>query len=476
MTAVSEVTGFPEILDGRVKTLHPRIHGGILADRSQAGAPRRARASTASSGSTSWSSTSIRSARTVADPSASPAEIVEMIDIGGPSMVRAAAKNFAGVAVVVDPADYPRGARRAARTRGGVGLARDPPRAWRAKAFAHTAAYDAAIAAWFARADARGRRLPARCSRSTSSASSCRATARTRTSRPPSIASLGGPGVLGGMTPAPGQGAVLEQPARRRRGAQAGGAVRRAGGGDRQAQQPVRRRPRRRPGGGLPARPRLPTRSRPSARSWRVNRPLDERARRGDGRPLRRGAGRSRASTRRRSSGSRRKKNLRLLVCPPYALERGRDRAARGRRRLPRADARRPRRRSRRPGPVRRRRQPTAAERRALEFAWTVCRYVKSNAIVIANARPDGGHRRRPDEPRRLLPAGDRRRRARRSPGRSPPPTPSSRSATGSTCSPTPASTAVVQPGGSKRDDEVVAAADEHGLAMLFTGTRHFRH
>ncbi len=117
------------------------------------------------------------------------------------------------------------------------------------------------------------------------------------------------------------------------------------------------------------------------------------------------------------------------------------------------------------------RRQPTAEERRALAFAWDVARYVKSNAIVLANAEQTvgigAGQMSRVDSCRLAIEKGA----ARRCAAPSPAPTPSSRSATASTCSRQAGVTAVVQPGGSKRDDEVIAAADEHGMAMLFTGT-----
>ena len=104
VTDVSAVTGFPEMMDGRVKTLHPKIHGGLLGrggtdDAVLARARHRAR-------STSSSSTSIRSRRRSRRPAARIEEAIENIDIGGPSMVRAAAKNHERVTVVVDPVDY----------------------------------------------------------------------------------------------------------------------------------------------------------------------------------------------------------------------------------------------------------------------------------------------------------------------------------------------------------------------------------
>ncbi|MFP5333540.1 MAG: bifunctional phosphoribosylaminoimidazolecarboxamide formyltransferase/IMP cyclohydrolase [Acidimicrobiia bacterium] len=148
VTDVATVTGSPEILGGRVKTLHPRIHGGILADLGEA------------SHRTDLSSHDIQPfqlvvanlypfRQTVADPSATDADIVEQIDIGGPAMVRAAAKNHAWVGVVTSPEQYDRVA--SAIEAGGLDfeLRRDLARA----AFFHTAAYDAAIVEWLERGD-----------------------------------------------------------------------------------------------------------------------------------------------------------------------------------------------------------------------------------------------------------------------------------------------------------------------------------
>jgi phosphoribosylaminoimidazolecarboxamide formyltransferase/IMP cyclohydrolase len=142
VTGISQVTGFPEIMDGRVKTLHPSVHGGILA--------RRARPDDM----TTLSRHGIVPidlvvvnlypfVQTAAKPDVPFDALVEEIDIGGPSMVRSAAKNFQDVLVVVDPADYPDVLAELERVGG-------PSREFRLglaqKAFGHTAAYDAAIA------------------------------------------------------------------------------------------------------------------------------------------------------------------------------------------------------------------------------------------------------------------------------------------------------------------------------------------
>ena len=95
------------MMDGRVKTLHPRVHGGILARRVRPGAPGRRRGSTASGSSTWWSVNLYPFAAAAANPATPFDGLVEEIDIGGPSLVRGAAKNFADVLVVVSPADYP---------------------------------------------------------------------------------------------------------------------------------------------------------------------------------------------------------------------------------------------------------------------------------------------------------------------------------------------------------------------------------
>lgn len=144
VTPVEQVTEFPEMLDGRVKTLHPRIHGGILADRQN---PEHVQ-TLEDQGISGFDLVVVNLypfADTVAS-GASEAEIVEKIDIGGPAMVRAAAKNHSSVAVVVDPLRY--GEAVAAAQGSGFSLAARKRLA--ALAFAHTAAYDTAVARWTA--------------------------------------------------------------------------------------------------------------------------------------------------------------------------------------------------------------------------------------------------------------------------------------------------------------------------------------
>ncbi|MEZ4461074.1 MAG: bifunctional phosphoribosylaminoimidazolecarboxamide formyltransferase/IMP cyclohydrolase [bacterium] len=139
---VSDVTGFPEIMDGRVKTLHPRIHGGLLGRRAVA-ADLAAMYEHGIADIRVVAVNLYPFVETVAS-GAPEAEIVEQIDIGGPAMVRASAKNFENVTVVVDPRDYPDVLDAIER-----GIDVETRRRLAAKAFAHTAEYDAHVASWF---------------------------------------------------------------------------------------------------------------------------------------------------------------------------------------------------------------------------------------------------------------------------------------------------------------------------------------
>jgi phosphoribosylaminoimidazolecarboxamide formyltransferase/IMP cyclohydrolase len=141
--SVSELTGFPEILDGRVKTLHPAVHAGILARRDLPAHMEALAAHTIETIDLVVVNL-YPFEQTVARPDATLAEALEQIDIGGPTLLRAAAKNHPYVIVVVDPADYE--AVLAALRAGAVPL--ELRRRLAARAFAHTAAYDAAIAAY----------------------------------------------------------------------------------------------------------------------------------------------------------------------------------------------------------------------------------------------------------------------------------------------------------------------------------------
>lgn len=146
VTEIQDLTAFPECMDGRVKTLHPKVHGGILADRSKPIHLRQA------------SDLDIelidlvvvnlyRFREAAADPELSEMETIERIDIGGPALIRSAAKNHAAVTVVVDPDEYPRLLEEMDANAGAV--TPDTRQRLAAEAFRHTAAYDAAISAWF---------------------------------------------------------------------------------------------------------------------------------------------------------------------------------------------------------------------------------------------------------------------------------------------------------------------------------------
>jgi phosphoribosylaminoimidazolecarboxamide formyltransferase / IMP cyclohydrolase len=144
---IEQVTGFPEMMDGRVKTLHPKVHGGLLARRAHPGD----RAALAEHGITPIDLVVVNLypfRETVARPGVPSEQAIEQIDIGGPSMLRSAAKNHQDVLVVVDPDDYPvviaglkAGELTPGASPGSPGLRRNLA----AKVFAHTAAYDAAI-------------------------------------------------------------------------------------------------------------------------------------------------------------------------------------------------------------------------------------------------------------------------------------------------------------------------------------------
>jgi phosphoribosylaminoimidazolecarboxamide formyltransferase/IMP cyclohydrolase len=142
---IEDVTGFPEMLDGRVKTLHPAVHGGLLARRDL---PAHMDA-IASHGITPIDLVVVNLypfRETIAKPNVTFAEAIEQIDIGGPSMLRSAAKNHAAVLAVVDPADYPR----VLQALDGDAIPASLRRELAAKVFSHTSAYDAVIGAYLA--------------------------------------------------------------------------------------------------------------------------------------------------------------------------------------------------------------------------------------------------------------------------------------------------------------------------------------
>jgi phosphoribosylaminoimidazolecarboxamide formyltransferase / IMP cyclohydrolase len=151
VTPVDQVTGFPEMMEGRVKTLHPAIHGGLLADRAKPDHMEQLKGQ----GYAPIDLVAVNLypfTATIARPECAFEEAIENIDIGGPSMIRSAAKNHASVAVVTTPDDY-QGVLDELQVAGEVSAA--TRRRLARQAFAHTAAYDAAIAAYLARSSER---------------------------------------------------------------------------------------------------------------------------------------------------------------------------------------------------------------------------------------------------------------------------------------------------------------------------------
>lgn len=152
VTDVSEFTGFPEMLDGRVKTLHPLVHGGILNQRENADHQQQC----AEHGIKPIDIVAVNLyafEKTVADPNCSLADAIENIDIGGPTLLRASAKNFRDVTVIVDPADYDQ-VLAEIRATGNTTLKTRFRLA--VKVFQLTSAYDTAIADWLTKVDVDG--------------------------------------------------------------------------------------------------------------------------------------------------------------------------------------------------------------------------------------------------------------------------------------------------------------------------------
>jgi phosphoribosylaminoimidazolecarboxamide formyltransferase/IMP cyclohydrolase len=476
---VSELTGFPEIMDGRVKTLHPAVHGGLLAVRDDPG-HLEAMAAHGIAGIDLLVCNLYPFEATVAS-GADPRTVVENIDIGGPAMIRAAAKNHAYVAVVVDPQDY--APLLAALDEGDGATTFAFRRRLAATAYARTAAYDSAVAGWFATAV----REPLGAWRSIAG----RRAALLRYGENPHQAAalyLGGAPRPGAATARQLQGKELSYnnindtdaafelvaefaPAR----LAAVAIVKHANPcgvaeGDTllEAYRAAHRTDPFSAFGGIVA----------------LNRPLDAEAAAeivGIFTEVIIAPGASPEAIAIVAA----KKNLRLLIADalpdPAApsltaktvaggmLVQERDNGMIGE-----ADLK-----------VVTRRAPTAAELRDLLFAWRVAKHVKSNAVVFARdgatAGIGAGQMSRLDS---AILAARKAEDAAREAGLS------ESLARGAVCAsdaffPFPDSllvaidagvTAVIQPGGSIRDNEVIAAADERGIAMVITGMRHFRH
>jgi phosphoribosylaminoimidazolecarboxamide formyltransferase/IMP cyclohydrolase len=469
---VANYTGFPEIMDGRVKTLHPRIHGGLLGRRGVDDAVMQEH------GIAPIDLLVVNLypfAATIARPDCSYAEAIENIDIGGPAMLRAAAKNHADVTVIIDPADY---TEVLAQMDAGDGTSIDLRSRLAAKCFAHTAAYDTMVAAYLARQEQLPiERFPDRLPLLFSKAQDLRygenphqrgAFYRSPTARGGSV---GTAKVLQGKelsynNIADADAAIecvrqFEQPACVivKHANPCGVAV---GATPLEAYERAHRTDPTSAYGGIIA----------------FNRPLDSEAAQTIidrqfaeviAAPSLTPAARTVLAT---------KNNLRVLATGDLQADTGDDYELktvnggllvqdRDTGRVEPKDLR-----------VVTKRAPDARELADLLFAWRVAKFVKSNAIVFAR---DGqtigvgaGQMSRVYSTRiATIKAKDEKLEVRGAvlasdaffPFRD-----------GVDVAAVYGITAIIQPGGSKRDDEVIAAADEHQLAMVFTGMRHFRH
>ncbi|WP_188053245.1 bifunctional phosphoribosylaminoimidazolecarboxamide formyltransferase/IMP cyclohydrolase [Sphingosinithalassobacter sp. CS137] len=477
---VSELTGFPEMMDGRVKTLHPMVHGGLLAVRDDA--DHVAAMEAHGIGAIDLVCVNLYPFEATVAKGADRATVIENIDIGGPSMVRSAAKNHAFVAIVTDPADYRAVLGELEGSGGSLGLATRKRLA--AKAFAATAAYDAAIAGWFAFAD-HGQALPDRISVALTRGQELR-----YGENPHQSAALylpQAPGVRGIAQAEQLQGkelsynnfndadAALELVSEFRDGPPTVVIVKHANpcgvaSGDTllEAYRAAFACDTVSAFGGIVA----------------VNRPLDGETARAITEIFTEVVAAPDASDEARAIFAA-KKNLRLLLTgalPDPArggltmksiaggmLVQSRDNGM-----LAAADLK-----------VVTKRQPSAQELADCRFAWTVAKHVKSNAIVYARdgatAGIGAGQMNRLESARiAAWKAKDAAEKA----GWAQPRTIGSAVASdaffpfadGLLAAVEAGATAVIQPGGSIRDAEVIAAADEAGLAMVFTGMRHFRH
>ncbi len=477
---ISELTGFPEMLDGRVKTLHPKVHGGILHRREN---PAH-RAAVAEHGIQPIDMVVVNLyafEKTAAKPGVAFDELIENIDIGGPSMIRSAAKNFHDVAIVTSPADYHAIADELARSGGTVSL----DTKWRLaqKAFAVTAAYDSAIASTLARVGVNGHyHLQAPSQTAEPIPQTLRLTFQKALDlrygeKPPQTAAMYYDGSGAGVANArqlqgkelsynnivdlqaawdlaqefnePGSDvpmcAIIKHtnPCGAATGATLAEAYKRALECD-----PVSAF------GGVIG----------------VNRPIDAEAAEEMHKlfleviaaPAFDEAAKAKFAS---------KKNLRLVEVVP-ANQKWVLKNVSGGILVQDADAR-----PLQPSDLRvvTKRPPTPEETRALLFAWKVCKHVKSNAIVYARDGQTVG-----------VGAGQMSRVDSAKIGAMKAQLPLQGTVAASDAFfPFPdgveeiakaGATAIIQPGGSQRDPEVIEAADRLGLAMLFTGVRHFRH
>jgi phosphoribosylaminoimidazolecarboxamide formyltransferase / IMP cyclohydrolase len=479
--SVSELTGFPEMMDGRVKTLHPAVHGGILARRHR---PDDLEAlETQGIGLVDLVVVNLYPfARAAARPDTTFDELIEEIDIGGPSLVRAAAKNFADVLVVVDPADYGELIRQLDRPGG-------PARTFRfdlaRKAFAHTAAYDSTISAALQAVrvedDAFVRAPLAEGLTPDHLAPSLRKIRDLRYGENPHQAAAwyaDGDDGFGGATVLQGKELsftnLLDLDA----------AARLVLEFDAPAAVVVKHtNPCGVAAGATPAEAYLRAREADPLSAFGgivgLNRPMDAETARAitgtfieaviapavddEARPILATKPALRVMTADLAGIAGGRRDWRSIL--GAALVQERDQVREARRAWPEGDSPR----------VVTQRAPSAEEWRALRFAWRVCAHVKSNAVVFTSADRTlaigAGQMSRVDAVKVAVMKA-------------------AASLSGSVAASdaffpfrdgldavaAAGATAVVQPGGSVRDAEVIAAADEKGVAMIFTGRRHFRH
>ena len=466
---VSDVTGFPEMLDGRVKTLHPLVHGGLLARRDDADHMKQAQAH--GIGMIDLLVVNLYPfEKTLADRPDDAAGIIEMIDIGGPAMVRSASKNAAHVTVVVDPADYATVLSELTAA-GGVSTATRTKLA--AKAFSHTSAYDALIADFLNRLGSDApetfpplltlplrRRLDLRYGENPHQAAALYADPLDKQKGAAAAEMLHGKELsfnnildldaawsLVCDLPDPACAVIKHNtPCGAAADPNLAMALKLAFAGDPMSAF-----------GGIVALNREVT----AAAAAEAGSIFLEAIIAPDFHPA-------------ALSILKQRKNLRILRAGAVTPVRGGfdcKRVAGGMLVQERDDMGE----DFRDLKVVTRRPPTDAEMRSLRFAWTIVRHVKSNAIVYAvgtvTAGIGAGQMSRVDAVRfgalkavgsldgsvlasdAFFPFRDGVDEAARSGVR-----------------------AIIQPGGSKKDDEVIAAADEHGIAMVLTGRRHFRH
>ena len=477
---ISDLTGFPEMMDGRVKTLHPKVHGGLLAVRDN---PEHA-ASMAEHDIAPIDLVVVNLypfLKTVMSGS-DRNTIIENIDIGGPSMVRSAAKNHAHVAIVTDPADYAELLAELDANDGATTLAFRKRLA--CKAYELTAAYDSTIASWFAFAD-QGQRFP----ETWTIASNLKMPLRYG-ENPHQQAALYVP--IGPHAPGIAQASQVQGKALSYNNLNDANAALELAAEFRDGPPTVVIVKHANPCGVASADTLLDAWTQALACDSvsafggivAVNRTLDAATAEAIGHIFTEVVVAPDADDGARAVFAK-KKNLRLLLTGPLPdprrggqalaviagglLVQDRDNGYVAREQLKCVT----------------RRQPTEQEVADCLFAWTVARHVKSNAIVYAKdgatAGVGAGQMNRRDSARI---AAAKAIEAAETQGWPEPRTVGSAVASdaffpfadGLLAAVEAGATAVIQPGGSIRDDEVIAAADEAGLAMLFTGMRHFRH